>query len=210
MSTDAGARIAIDQRIARSAARLLAHTPATPNLVTASSILVGLSAAWLLAQGQWRVHLGAGLFVVAVWMDHLDGELARQTGRTSTFGHYFDHAAALTNYIAAFVGAGIGLRHGWLGGWAILAGVAAGLAIAAIMSTRLVVEVVAGRDAVRQTVHGGFEIEDTLYVLAPVAWMGLLDHFVVLAAFGAPLFLLYVLWSAFRSRRTQQSLDDRP
>jgi phosphatidylglycerophosphate synthase len=195
------ATIAFDQRIARRAAAMLARTPASPNGVTAASIVVGLTAALLLARGDAWIHLGGALFMVAVWMDHVDGELARQTGRTSTFGHYFDHAAAMTNYVSGFVGAGYGLRHGVLGEWGLLLGLSAGLAVAAIMSVRLFVEIRDGRDSVRQTVHNGFEIEDTLYILAPITWLGLLPYFVAAAGIGAPVFLLYVIWESVRTAR---------
>jgi archaetidylinositol phosphate synthase len=188
------ATIAIDQRIARRAAALLARTPVSPNGVTASSVAVGLVAALLLARGDGWINVGAPLFAVAVWMDHVDGELARQTGRATTFGHYFDHAAALTNYVAGFVGAGYGLRHVALGGWGPALGVTAGVAVAAIMCVRLRMEIRDGRDAVRQTVHRGFEVEDTLYVLAPATWLGLLKYFIVAAGIGAPAFLLYIVW----------------
>jgi phosphatidylglycerophosphate synthase len=195
------ATIAFDQRIARRVAALLARTPASPNGVTAASIVVGLTAALLLARGDAWIHLGAALFMVAVWMDHVDGELARQTGRTSTFGHYFDHVAAMINYVSGFVGAGYGLRHGALGEWGPLLGVSAGLAVAAIMSVRLRMEIRDGRDSVRQTVHNGFEIEDTLYILAPITWLGLLPYFVAAAGIGAPVFLLYVIWESVRIAR---------
>jgi phosphatidylglycerophosphate synthase len=195
------ATIAIDQRIARRAAALLARTPATPNAVTAASIVVGLTAAYLLSRGDGWVYLGGALFMVAVWMDHVDGELARQTGRTSTFGHYFDHAAAMTNYVSGFVGAGFGLRFGALGDWAPILGATSGLAIAAIMSVRLHMEIRDGRDSVRQTVRGGFEIEDTLYLLAPITWFGLLKYFLVAAGIGAPIYLLYVIWESLRASR---------
>ena len=199
------AAIAIDQRIARRVAALLARTPASPNGVTTASIGVGLAAALLLARGDAWIHLGAARFMVAVWMDQVDGELARQTGRTSTFGHYFDHVAAMTNYVSGFVGAGYGLRHsapdGALGDWGPILGVSAGLAVAAIMSVRLHMEVRDGRDSVRQTVHSGFEIEDTLYVLAPITWLGLLQYFIVAAGIGAPVFLLYVIWESLRAAR---------
>ena len=195
------AAIAFDQRIARRAAALLAHTPITPNGVTAASIAVGLAAALLLARGDAWIHLGAALFMVAVWMDHVDGELARQTNRTSTFGHYFDHVAAMTNYVSGFVGAGYGLRHGALGEWGPVLGLSAGLAVAAIMSVRLRMEIRDGRDSVRQTVRNGFEVEDTLYVLAPITWIGALPYFITAAGIGAPVFLLYVLWESQRAAR---------
>lgn len=204
--SSAGNKVAFDQRIARRIARSLARTPVTPNAVTAGSVVVGLAAAWLLSRGDVWIHVGAALFVVAVWMDHLDGELARQTGRTSTFGHYFDLAAALATYVAGFVGAGFGLRHGPLGDWGPVLGIAAGIAVAAIIVVRLLVELRDGRGSVRQTVRGGFEIEDVLYVFAPVTWAGLLKYFILAAGIGAPIFLLYVVWLALKDSRKPPSV----
>ena len=82
--------LALDQRLAKFAARGLARLPVTPNMVTGASILVGTLAAGLFAQGGAVAYWGAGVFVVVVWMDHVDGELARQTGMTSELGHYFE------------------------------------------------------------------------------------------------------------------------
>lgn len=198
--TAPGGKIALDQRLARRVAGPLSRTPLTPNMVTAFNLAMGLAAGGLFAFGPPIHHWGAGLFALAMWSDHLDGEIARMTGRTSTFGHYFDHAAMMTTYLAMFVGAGIGLRHGWLGPWSILLGVAAGLAVVIIFSVRMWLEVRDGLDRVQQTVRGGFEIEDTLYVVAPVTWLGGLAPFVLAAGIGAPLFLLYVIWDAWRRR----------
>ena len=194
-------RIAFDQRIARVVARPLARTPLTPNAVTGLSIVIGLGAAWLFAQGGTSIHWGAGIFVVAVWMDHLDGELARLTDKASTFGHYFDHVAAMINYVAMFSGAGIGLSDGALGEWAPVCGVAAGLAVATIMTVRMWIETRQGKELTQMTVRFGFEIEDTLYVVGPITWLGLLPPFVVAAGIGAPLFMVFVIREAVRAVR---------
>ncbi len=200
-SKEGSSKAAFDQRIARAVARPLARTPLTPNLVTAGGLAVGLVAAWLMARGGGAASAGAALFMVAVWIDHLDGELARATGRSSEFGHYFDHVAAMTTYVAMFVGAGIGLRRGSLGDGAIVLGVVAGISVAAIMSVRMWLETRAGREAVRQRARAGFEIEDTLYVVGPITWFGALQPFIVAAGIGAPLFLFYVVWDAVRRLR---------
>lgn len=193
--------IALDQRLARVIVRPLAKVPfVTPNMVTGVSLVLGLVAAWLFAQGGTMVHWGAGVFVLAAWMDHFDGELARMTGRTSEFGHYFDHAAALSNYCALFIGIGLGQGDGWLDGLAAPAGIIAGIAVSAIFLTRLWVEIRDGRGAIRQTIKGGFEIEDTLYIVAPITWLGGLTPFLVAAGVGAPLFLIWVLYDAFLRR----------
>ena len=199
-----------DHRIARWFVSYLVRTPVTPNTVTACSILVGLTAAYLMARGDTWIHLGAAVFVIAVWLDHVDGELARQTGRTSDFGHYFDHVAAMITYVAGFVGAGIGLRDGPLGEWASWLGWAAGVAVASIMTIRVILELRDGRASVRQRVIAGFEIEDTLYLLAPVIWLGILKYFIVAAGLGAPLFLGYVIVDAVWMRRAARTRQGGP
>ena len=195
--------LALDQRLAKFAARGLARLPVTPNMVTGTSILVGVLAAGLFAQGGAVAYWGAGVFVVVVWMDHVDGELARQTGTTSEFGHYFDHAAAMLNYVMMFVGAGFGLSEGIVGISGLLLGIGAGIGVAAIMSVRVYAEERISRSFVKQTVRAGFEIEDVLYIVAPITWVGLLDYFILLAGIGAPLFLLYVIWDCRREMRHQ-------
>lgn len=194
--------IALDQRLARAAARRLAPTPLTPNAVTATGLGVGLVGAGLIARGEvWSVNLGAVLFAFSVWTDHVDGELARMTGRTSRFGHYFDNVASLIVYVATFTAAGIGPAAAALDGWGALAGGAAGLSVAAIIAVRLWLERRAGAGAVRQTVRGGFEVEDTLYLVAPIAWFGGLPAFIVIAALGAPVFLTWTVAGAIRAAR---------
>jgi phosphatidylglycerophosphate synthase len=165
-----------DVRLARILVRPLRHTPLTPNALTTLGLLASLTAAWLMASGDpRRAALGGGLFMVGVLVDHMDGEFARLTGMTSRFGHYYDHVAAGLGYVSLFAGLGIGLRSGWLGSWSPIAGAIA-----------------AGSIAV--------EPEDALYLVGPVAWLGLLGPFLLAAAVGAPLFLLWVLWCSVAGR----------
>lgn len=195
-------RVAIDQRLARIAVRPLAGTRITPNMLSLLGMVMGLAAAVLFAMGGYlSTSIGAAVFVVAIWMDHVDGEHARATGQTSPFGHYLDHGCAMTTYIAMFVGAGIGLRDGALGVWAVPLGVIAGAAVVSIFSVRMWIEIRLGSQAVKQRVRAGFEIEDTLYVVGPVTWLDALEPFVVAAGIGAPIFLLWVVWDGARLAR---------
>lgn len=196
-----------DQRLARRLVAPLRHTALTPNHVTTLSLLTGLAAAGLLALGGALAHVGAGLFVLALVLDHADGELARMTGRTSRFGHYYDLAADATVLTAVFVGIGVGLPSGALDGWAAECGLLAGLSVAIIISLRTELERRFGKIATRQPNLCGFEIEDVLYLLAPIAWAGALEPFITAAALGAPLYALWVLWQGFRWPVVQ---SDRP
>jgi archaetidylinositol phosphate synthase len=176
-----------DQRLARALVRPLAATPLTPNQVTTLSLALGLLAAWLYAAGGPAVHAGGACFMLAFLLDHADGELARLTGRTSAFGHYYDLAAGGAVLVALFFGIGIGLGE-------LVLGVSAGAATAAIFVLRLELERRAGKAATRQPNLLGCELEDVMYLLGPLTWLGLLEPFLVLAGIGAPLFALLVLW----------------
>jgi len=187
-----------DQRLAHTLMRRLCATPITPNQITVLSLAIGWLAAWLYAAGGAAVHLGGLCFMLSFWLDHADGELARMTGRTSIFGHYFDLAAGGAVLVAVFIGIGIGASAGALGAWSIGLGLGAALATAAIFVLRMELERRAGKAAVRQPNLLGFEIEDMMYLLGPITWLGLLQPFLVLAGIGAPGFALVVLWQRRR------------
>ncbi|MSR76810.1 MAG: CDP-alcohol phosphatidyltransferase family protein [Candidatus Omnitrophica bacterium] len=61
----------------------------TPNQVTLVSLMAGLLSAWIFA---FDKKLGGGIGLLNVWylLDHVDGEIARYTGKASATGFYFD------------------------------------------------------------------------------------------------------------------------
>jgi phosphatidylglycerophosphate synthase len=198
--------IAHDKRLARWLARPLARTAISPNMVTFTGLVVGLCAAWMFARGDTTAaNWGGGLFIVACWLDHLDGELARAAGKTSRFGHYFDNFAMMTTYVATFIGIGLGLTSMGRDGVFVVLGIAAGVAVAVIFGMRLWAEERLGSDAVAMTPVAGFEIEDAIYVVGPVAWFGVLDYFVIAAGIGTPLFLIWLAWDMSRGGRAKRS-----
>lgn len=189
--------VAYDQRLAKAVVRLIEKAPVSPNALTALGMLIGIASGFLYAEGTRQAMIaGSLLFIVAVWMDHVDGEFARATGKTSKFGHYFDHVAAMTSYCAMFVGAGFGLRDSWVGEWSVICGISAGISIALIFSIRLWQETVFGKETTVQTVRGGFEVEDTLYAAGPITWFGLMPPFIAAAGVGTPIYLIIVIWEA--------------
>jgi len=71
--------------------RLLYRTPATPNGVTALSVVAGCCAAFLYAQGVAGYTVAAGLLVTLKdVLDAADGQLARARQRFSRKGRFFD------------------------------------------------------------------------------------------------------------------------
>lgn len=206
-----------DVRLARLLSRPFRHTGLRPNAITTAGLLISLGAAACMAAGSDRLAAwGGGLFMLAVLLDHVDGEFARMTGRTSRFGHYYDHVAAGVGCVALFAGLGLGLRGGWLGPGAWVAGGVAAAAVAAVFVIRVLAEEAGGRAMVAQANLAGFEPEDTLYLVGPLAWLDLLEPFLLAAGIGSPLFLGWVAWCAATRRsataagRVARGLSARP
>ncbi len=193
-----------DQRLAALMVRPLARTPITPNQITAVTLLIAIGAAGLFAQGDARAaNWGAGLFVVARFLDHFDGELARLTGKKSRLGYYFDYIAGALSYTALFVGIAIGLAVGPLGGWALGLGAAgAGSAIISLFINLDIDKRMELTDGAAAGYPGfaGFELEDGIYLIAPITWLGWLSPFFVLCGIGAATYCLWSAWSLIKLR----------
>ena len=186
-----------DQRLARVLVKPFVGTPLHPNHLTGLSLLFGVAAAAIFAFGQPGTEHGAALlYVLAVFIDHTDGELARASGKTSTFGHRFDYLAGSANYTMLFVGIGLGLFNRLAGDLAVDAlvlGLTAGLANPIIVALRMQMELRYGKVAVEHPRGGGFEIEDFIYLIGPITWTGGLMWFFVLYGFGT---IGYLFWTA--------------
>ena len=197
-----------DSRLAHWLVSPLRGTWVHPNHLTTLGLASGLAAANLFATGRpASMNWGAAVFVLSAIFDHADGELARMTGKTSSFGHTYDRVADLIVKMSIFTGMGVGVRASF-GTAGPYLGAAAGLAIIAIFVMRSELARRQGPSALVQPAAGGFEIEDILYTIAPVTWLGLLPPFVLAASIGAPVFALWVA-RGFRARTAQASSGDR-
>jgi phosphatidylglycerophosphate synthase len=204
-----------DVVVAQGIARSLRDTRVHPNHVTTVSLLVGLGAAALYASGSPTAAAWAAcLYVASGVLDHADGELARQAGKASAFGRAYDRMTDLLVRMAVFGGMGIGLRHGALGAAAPLLGLAAGMAFVVIFVLRSSMARQRGWDAIAEVAIGGRDVEDVLYVIAPLTWLGWLTPFLVGAGIGAPLFALWTVrnWylTAQRGKAARATSDASP
>ncbi len=197
------------QRLASVLAVQLAKIDASPNHVTAVSLLFGLAGAGFFALGEpWAANLGAGLFVIARFLDSVDGRLAVVADRRTKFGYYFDYVTGVLCYSALFAGMGIGLAGGPLGSWTYAVG-AAGVT-SAIVSAFLnhSLDRLSGlgeSESVGYPVFGGFSLEDGIFLIAPVTWIGWLTPFFVLAGIGATIYCLWTLGRLLVTRRQRRS-----
>ncbi|NNE37944.1 MAG: CDP-alcohol phosphatidyltransferase family protein, partial [Gammaproteobacteria bacterium] len=68
----------------------LVDTRVTPNHITTIRLLSGLLAAWCFSTPETGWHAWGGLiFIFSMLMDRADGELARMTGKSSRWGHWY-------------------------------------------------------------------------------------------------------------------------
>lgn len=194
-----------DQRLARVLVRPLARTWLHPNHITAFTVLMAFAAALLFASADLvAANWAAGLFVASRFLDHFDGELARQTGRSSRLGYLLDYLAGGASYGALFAGMAVGLAQGRLADWALLLGLLG--TACAVLAVWLNMRIDATREngnAVGYPAMAGFELEDGIYLLAPVTWLGWLTPFFVAACVGAGVYLLYTVVVLLRARRCQ-------
>lgn len=201
-----------DQRIAKVLVRPLVKTPVTPNQLTIFTLLIALSGAGLLTMGrEAATNWGVGLFVLARFLDHFDGELARQKGMTSRLGYYLDYISGALSYGALFLCLGIGFYASPLGNWAIVLGLSGTASAVISMFTNLSLDKHLdleegpghedGHDAVGYPGFAGFELEDGIYLIAPITWAGYLMPFFVAAGIGAAIYCLWTCWTLIRLRR---------
>ena len=184
---------------ARPLVRPLIGTPVRPNHLTTLRLLTGLAAcACLAADTRAGTAWGGGLWILSAFLDRADGELARLGKLSSRFGHIYDTYVDIAVNSLLFVAIGLGLRHSWLGAWAIPLGLVAGTALllASILSHRLELRSPAGTKA--YSGRWGFDLEDALYLMAPLAWLGWLAPILVGAAIGASTIALLTAWRLAR------------
>lgn len=185
-----------DARLARRLVTPLKASRVTPNHLTTLRLVVGIAGAAALAQGGFTpTNIGALLVVLSNFLDHTDGELARISGKSSKFGHFYDLASDAFVTIALFVCMGLGVAAAqgdhplaqptWLGALA-------GVAVALIFYLRMRIESMAGKAGTQQASAAGFETEDILYLLPLVTLSQQVEPFLIAASIGAPLFSLWV------------------
>ncbi|HXF96466.1 MAG TPA: CDP-alcohol phosphatidyltransferase family protein [Gemmatimonadales bacterium] len=115
-------------------ARLLIRGQVSPNTLTTVGLLVVLGAATAFALGQ--VRLGGLLLLVSGLFDILDGQVARQGGRATTFGAFYDSTLDRVGEAALFAGIALFFLRG--GVPPERQTLAVGLAIAALTASLLV------------------------------------------------------------------------
>ena len=191
-----------DQKLARFFVRKLLPLPITPNQLTILSLLLALVGAGCLTLNDLIIaNLGAGIFVFARFFDHFDGELARQKNLSSVTGYYLDYLAGGISYASLFVCLGIRFQNGYLGEWSLILGFLGATSALTCLLLNLKIDNESQKirqdegESVGYPSFLGFELEDGIYLLAPITWLGGLEMFFYPACFGA---ITYGIWTLFQ------------
>ncbi|MDJ0949310.1 MAG: CDP-alcohol phosphatidyltransferase family protein [Alphaproteobacteria bacterium] len=189
-------------KLARVCVLPLVNTPVTPNHLTAVRLVTGVAACGLFATGDRALELwGTVLWLISAFLDRADGELARVGGKMTKGGKAFDQASDIAIDTLFFLGIGIGLRDGIVGGWSILLGLIAGVAVlvADVLTDRMDDQMAEGD----RTFPGfaGFDVDDVFYLFAPVIWLSWHPYLLIGASVGAPAWALYTWYLARRAKR---------
>jgi phosphatidylglycerophosphate synthase len=191
-------RAPFDQQLARALSRPLARAGVHPNMLTTLTLALGVAAATCFTQGDVLfADLGALLFILGAFSDHLDGELARGSGKTSRFGYFYDFAVGGISHALLFwsIGIGLAVHHG---AWPLWLGVGAALCNPVITILRLRMDQAYGLAATRHPEFRWFNLEDIIYAIGPLTWLLGVEYFFVPFALGT---IGYLAWTVLEYRR---------
>ena len=189
--------------LARPLLRPLLGTAVRPNHLTTVRLVTGVAACIGFASGTHAGMLwGGGLWLFSAFMDRADGELARMGNMKSPGGHRYDYLADTAVNTLLFVCVGLGLRHSWLGVWSIPLGFlsSASMLLCLLFAEWLELRSPAGTRA--YSGKWGFDPDDGLYLIGPVAWLGWLAPILVGASIGATAMMLITGIRLLRLQRT--------
>jgi phosphatidylglycerophosphate synthase len=189
-------------RLAGLLVRPLVGSGVTPNHLTTLRLVTGVlaCAALIPADGAWLWWAG-WLWLASALLDRADGELARIGNMSTPGGHRYDYLVDNAVNSGFFVALGLGLRESAWGGVAVALGLWTGAALylSAYWSEELERLDGFGRKAYAGAL--GFDFDDTLYLLAPIVWLGWRAQLLVGACLGATFMMLLTGWHLWRRAR---------
>ena len=201
LSNDSLATRILSRPVSRFITRLLINTRITPNQITVLSFILGLGSAWSFFQGGYRMGLlGAGLLLMSIWVDGVDGEIARIKFMESAFGAKLDIYCDNIVHVAVFFCIGMGLFHTHGDAITIVLGslAAVGSLISFLMMGAGITESKANAGDVKKAKKSDFVDKlanrDFTYFLFAMALIDRLDVFLWLTAIGVNVLVFYLLF----------------
>lgn len=188
-------------RLARHMVRPLLGTWVRPNHLTTLRLSTGLAACLSFSVGtRAGMGWGGGLWLLSAFLDRADGELARIGNMMSPGGHRYDYYSDVIVNSVFFVSIGIGLRHSRLDSWSIPLGVVSGASVflCCLFAEWLELRSPPGTQA--YSGKWGFDLDDALYLMGPLAWFGWLSPILIGASVGATAMMLITALRLLRVR----------
>jgi archaetidylinositol phosphate synthase len=156
----------------RPLVRPLLRIGVRPNHVTVAHLALGLITLVALAYGTWPARFAAGAgWLISCLLDRLDGELARTGNMCSEFGHRLDYLTDMWLSTLYFAALGISVRGIEGGAWWIAAGLAASVSQLLLMQVAERYDRLSGEGGHVLASRWGFDADDALLILGPLAWM---------------------------------------
>ena len=197
-----GQLVPYDQAICAILVRPLINTPVTPNHITTLSLILGLAASVLFAWGEGSAPLwAAGLVTIARFIDHMDGELARQSGKTSPIGAMYDSLTGTACYGTMFLGMGYAEWRNGAGDWALFLAGGAMVFIVINMMLQFRVETWTGVAPDPYPQIDRIEAEDGIYLILPIIWLTGTWGFFVAGTIGTLIFTIINISDLMRRLR---------
>ena len=191
----------IDEKIAGRVVKYLIQTSITPNQVSTFSLLLAAFAAVFFSFGIYFFSvIGSILFIISKFLDHVDGQLARELKRESKFGWYYDSFVDTATYILMFVGISAGIPPGTfeikfftiidldLQNYLLFSAI-----VASILNTFLGIihKFKTSKDFYGFPETDKVALEDGIYLIGPITWIGLINLFFLMSTIGSVVFVIY-------------------
>jgi phosphatidylglycerophosphate synthase len=208
LSNDSLATRLLSRPVSKLMTRLLINTRFTPNQITVLSFILGLGSAFSFFQGGYQMGLmGAGLLLASIWVDGVDGEIARIKFMESEFGGKLDILCDNIVHIAVFFSIGMGLFHTHgavvyivLGALAAIGSLISFLMIgAAVTAGKAQANAVDAKNSKKSDFVDKLANRDFTHFLFVLALIDRLDVFLWLTAIGVNLLSVYLLFLRRRS-----------
>ena len=191
----------IDEKIASKVVKYLVTTSITPNQVTTFSLLLAAFAAVFFSFGIYFFSvIGSLLFIFSKFLDHVDGQLARELKKETKFGWYYDSFVDTATYILMFVGISAGIPPGTfeikffsiinfdLQNYLLFSAISA-----SILNTFLGIihKYKTSKDFYGFPETNKVALEDGIYLIGPITWIGFINFFFLIASIGSVVFVIY-------------------
>ncbi len=206
----------LSRPVSRKLTRFFLNMPIHPNQITLFSFAMGLGSALCLAQGTYQTNIIGGLLLLfSTWMDGADGEIARLKFMETELGGKLDIVCDNIVHFFVFGAIGWGLSETtgdktylYIGGLAAFASLTSFILLGASLlkksSTR---QPTTSPSEPQSSLVEKLANRDFIHFLMLMAFIDLVHVFIFIAAIGATVFAVYLIYLRLMELRVKKSLE---